>query len=257
MLDVRIKKRLVKVPENWEELKNDRKLYNYVMQLLATPMQGDVLLLQAMLRILGIPKWKAFMVPRDAATILTERLQYIIEDHPGTISENRFPKLGRGLHGTEHIWRDMLTWEYAKAESHFLNFGKTNDPHELDLFLAVWYRPRRWFTRKKDVRVKFDDSTYQDRVARLEKVPIWKKLIVWQYFLQLREDAVKTHPHLFSGKESNGEEASWTDTIIALSVPGNEDITGNVPVAITLRRLEMKAIEKKVMETKTPINEDF
>ncbi len=247
MLDVRIKNRPIKFPENWEELKADKKHCSKIMQLLAEPMQADVLLLQALLHILDIPRWKAFMVPRDAAAILMEHLRYIIEEHPGALQENRFVKLGRGLHGTAHIWRDMLTWEYAKAENHFLNFGKTGTADQLDLFLAVWYRPRRWFTRRKDRRIKFDGSNYQERTHRLKKIPLWKKLMVWQHFLQLREDAVKTHPHLFSGK-SGGEEAEWTDTIIALSAPGNEDITAAVPIAVTLRRLELKAKEQKELQ---------
>ena len=255
MIEVRVSGKLRYLPQSWADLKQQPKNLKKVFKLFGKNLEPGAFLLSAALSCIGVKSWHWQRVKTDTAVILMEQMTFLLEAAPSGLDENPFPRIGRMV-GTEKPFDHLGTWEFSLVEKHFLAYAQTQSLSELCLFMAAWYRPRRWFAKKNgDRRTDFNDTEYRFAARKFRRVPVWKMQMIWQYFLRIREIAIELHPHLFEGEETDAK-SSWVDTIISLSTPGDEEKTSSVPIGLMLRRLENKAREYKEFVKKNKVSDE-
>jgi len=269
----------VETPENWKELMQNRKLFEYAISLFFRDMNKLQIRILTGLKSIGVSKLDQkritnvlhkFPDSRHATGLsdnlfrLSNAFLYVTEKVPD-ITENLFPKLfsHKRLIGSVNILKDFSTWEFALAENYFFEYAETGKETALNNFIAVWYRPRKrfiWFqklagTYNGEPRENLNDYGLEERANRISAIPLYKKFLILRFFAHQRTVIAKKFPNTFKTKKvKTEEEFTWADTILTMSQPGDEQKTGNTKLAIILSRIENENISYKKNKSKESIS---
>ena len=255
-----VNKRKRLIPENWNEVKANTKLLIWTVGLFFKELTQQEILNLFSAKVFKIGKVKLSRIEKVfkkypdnsqadklAETLYraSESVKFVTENQL-EITENLFPKLFkfRRLYGTECILSDSEIWEFALCENDFFQFAKTQEPEHLDNLISKIYRPRKLFSKQKQ---SFNENSAKRRVKRISKLPVAVKWIIFRWFAYQRELIIKAHPHTFKKSDSSGSGGNWADTIIAMSVVGDEEKTAQTKLSVILRRIdnENKAVEEQ------------
>ncbi len=198
--------------------------------------------------------------------LLSEQFNFLIKDRKllkNPVPSIRFPwwRFIRPLVGPSDGLKNLTIWEYAMAERMLENYVSSDDETFLDQLLAILYRPTcflkiiiSWLRYSSDIRVTFNDQTYQKRIALLTGLDHEKKFAIAMFFNSVRDSFKEADrfPHIYNmkKKKTGNSKLSWADVIMEMSgeIPGNEDKTGRVNLYTFLYRLELNAIKTEQME---------
>jgi len=265
MQDVKVNYQLKQIPSNWEELKQNKKDFLFIVSLFFKDLTKQQLHNLAALKIL------------DVSDISIRRINAVIENHPesrhakylsenlfraselagfitGTelsITENVFPKLKK-YYAPKNVLNSFVAWEYALAESSFFSYAETNKEIFLDRLIAIIYRAKKPFYKIRrysksfdgDIRMSFNDHLVGKRMKKISKIPYHHKWLIFRWFSYQREMILKAHPYTFNSKRDENKKKQtdvgsiWIDTILALSQVGEEEKTANTKLSVILRRIE-------------------
>lgn len=90
--------------------------------------------------------------------------------------------------------KDSTFYEFIKADTYFSRHIITGSESQLDLMIAVLYRPVEMWSRKKK---KFDDNNVEDKAKRISSIsPALKAAIFFDYSI-CRTEIIKSCPNLF------------------------------------------------------------
>ncbi len=260
MQTVYVNKRKRLIPENWNEIKANTKLLIWTVNLFFKNLTHQELWNLFAVKVFKINKVKIKRIEKVLSKYpdslqakklsielyrASESVKFITEKQP-EIKENIFPKLFKllSLFGSKNILSDSEIWEFALCENDFFQFAETQNPIHLDNLISKIYRPKKYFFGK---RRKFNEDSAKKRVRRISKLPLAVKWIIYRWFAHQREIIIKAHSYTFK-KPCNPEDGgNWGDTIIALSIVGDEEKTAKTKLSVILRRIdnENKATEKQ------------
>lgn len=271
-----VNKRKIEIPQTWGEVKQNRKLYLFAISLFFKGLTETEIQRAFGLRVLKIGEIKQHRIVNlfekhtnstnadDVAESLVradEAFQFITEKQP-EVRDNLFEHVFRfrKLHAPKSVLAKTGIWEYALAENAFFSFAESQDVKNLDTLIAIIYREKRLFSGIKkrlpnfngDIRIEFNDNTFTNREKRISKLPFVAKWMIYRWFAHEREQIIKTFPHVFKQKkeDSAGDGGTWADTIIALSIVGDEDKTANTKMALVLARINQSNKEAEEMKRK-------
>ena len=250
------------IPENWSDIKQDKKLLLYVVSLFFKGLTKDEILTAISYFVFKIGPIKqnrigAFIEknPTDehswylASQLarMAEALEFIVNETIN-ITENLFPVIFRfrKFHCADSILSKSEIWEFALCENDYFKFAQTQEIEYLDKLISKIYRPKKsfLFIRKRlssyegDIRVKFSENSAKRREKRIKKLNPALKWLIYRWFASQRELIVKAHKYTYKNSEGKGSGGTWADTIIALSEVGTEDRTAKTKLAIILRRID-------------------
>lgn len=133
----------------------------------------------------------------------------------GHIVKNKFLPL-QDLYGPGDKLKNLVFEEFMYAESMADKFKKDDNPHYLDQFVAILYRPKkRDKTLHGDVREAFNRHSVEERALKIERIDRAAKVAVHLNYLGCKALFPKLYPALFSEKDPNAGAArssfSWLD----------------------------------------------
>lgn len=256
MTTVSINGKKSKIPQSWDEVKKNEKLFFFALGLFFQNLnERDITFLFAV-RAVGFSSVYVKRLERNLKfedldsqllalnlAYLAEQFNFIVEEKP-EIEKNYVPQLLK-FFAPKSVLAETVVWEYALADNYFMNYSLTNEEQYLDKLISVLYREKLFFSRK---RKKFDETKIEFIEKKVKSIPIELKWLVYRWFAVEKEIIIKAHPNVFSEGTGDGEGGNWGDTIIALSSVGDEDKTANTKLALVLRRIENENRNAKKQE---------
>jgi len=268
----------VQIPQNWDDLKTNRKLFLWTVSLFFFNLTRSEILTMIVFRFLrfgGVMKKRISNAIENAPssentwhinseiTRVSEYLNFIT-DTTLEVNDNFFKYLfnRRKLYAPQSLLSNTEIWEFALCENDFFEYANSQKPEFLDNLISKLYRPKKnfMFFRKHfsdfdgDFRKEFNESHAQKRLNRISKLPIHYKWLIFRWFASQREIIVKAHPHTYkqsTDKKTNEDSnSSWADTIIAMSKVGEEDKTAKTKLSVFLRRIEKENAEAEKLKSK-------
>jgi len=240
------------VPNSWNDLKQNKEAFIYVIGLmLAQKFTRQEILQLAAFKVLKVSKPKQLLIIKDIENNVNSnhpenlfRLSEImkfITDETLDVSENLFPKI-QNLYAPSSILGDFTAYQYALCEKTFFDFVETNNINDLDKLISLIYNRKKFFTGDFLMFDEKNSLKYQKQISRLDYSIKW---CIFRWFAHQRELIIETHRYTFPKGNSNKVENPdvgeiWTDIILTMSQVGDEDKTANTKVGIILRRLEIQ-----------------
>ena len=266
MKTVLVNNKEISIPENWEDVMKNDKLFRYAVSLFFLDLTAEQLQLFFALKVFKISNFKFWRMKRvldkrpnsfqadellEGLAVGIEAVEFVTKKSP-SIKDNYVKDIFvlNKIHSPNSILGDCVAWEFALAEDAFISFNKKEEEKYLDKLIAILYRGEKnssfFKPNKKLVRVVFDENTIEARQERLKKVKFSDKWLIYRWYASQREIIIKQHPHVYKS-DGDGDGGGLADTIISLSTAGNEERVGNTKLALILRRLENenKAAEKR------------
>lgn len=200
--------------------------------------------------------------PKKILDSLTpEHLHYLSNDFEIlfqniTLTKNHFKKY-KGFFGASDMLEKTTVNEYARADQHFRAFIKNQQPKDLDMFTACFYRkPKKFlFLKKKspnydgDPRVKFNPNLLERNAKRIKKFPLKLKFATMIFFMGVKTQFMKFFPEIFpKNQPKEGKKNSWADTKIDLAeakIFGDINSTGETYIITALAYLNKRQKEAK------------
>jgi len=269
----------ITVPDNWEELSQNKELFLYAISLFFYKLEKREALSLFVFKVLKIggvkrakinvlfdkyPESENALRVADSISRAQEHFAYIVDSKP-ILSKNMFPHLFvfRKLFAPKKVISQTGIWEFALAEKAFFDFAETNKEEYLDTLIAILFRRKvAFYFFKKfssqyngDRRVRFNEHTFLKSASRIKKLPFLTKWLIFRWFGSQREIVIKAFPYVFSKKEdsSGDESATWSDTIIALAGVGNEEKTSFIKLDLILTRINNENKAAKELERKNKL----
>jgi len=249
------------IPNNWTEIKQNKKLLFFVLSLFLNKFTKQEILQQVVFKVLKICKAKQLLIIKSIEENknsklpenlyrLSEVLSFTVEQ-PLEITENLFPKI-KNLIAPNSVWSEATAWEYALAEKAFFDFADTEKEEFLNKLISILYSQKKYFSTECN---KFDEKKAGKYEKQVSKLPFAIKWCIFRWFSYQREQIIKAHKYTFNSENSTSVEkpnisSIWTDIILAMSQVGDEDKTANTKLSIILRRIdnENKAYSKMKSE---------
>jgi len=250
---VNSKKRIF--PSEWSDILMVKKDFYHIIPLFFKGYTRYELLMHATFHYLKLPKYLTMQIAQqfreNQAEIATEEigaeiycamdLLKFIADTKLKIEINIIPSLWIGFKkyvNTSNILRDFTVMEFALAEKSIKAFAINQNEDYLNELISIWYRPKNWFTKLEDKRIKFNDAEIESRKKIMASVSMPLKHVIYLYFISLRENIIKDFPNIFKTSNKKNDDSSWLDVIMSLSQPGEEDMIAQTNLGTVLERLE-------------------
>ncbi len=175
------------------------------------------------------------------------------------LTKNQFPKFKTFFGPTDMLSKTTLS-EYARADTHFRKFIKTQNIKELDLLVACLYRPskRNIHNLKRDdkwsgdCRQAYNPDKVQENAKLIAKLPHKFKCATFLFFVGCKQKFVEMFKDIFpQNPPKNSKEGSWADTKLDLAeagIFGDLNATGETYILNALAFLNKKAKEAKEAE---------
>ncbi len=268
------------VPENWNDIKQNRKLLLWTVNLFFDKHTKQ--------QLLNLIAYKFLKI----GAVKQKRVESLLKNHPDSdealsvagnlfraseafsfvtdkdleVKENIIPELFRfrKLHAPMSVLSYCGIWEYALAEDAFFQFAEKNKPEDLDRLIAILYRRKKmfWYFRKSlknsdgDKRVSFNENTIDQRTERISKLSSAEKWLIYRWFSHQREIIIDAHPYTFKKTKGESSGGTWADTVLAMSSVGDEDKTAGTKLAIILRRIDNENKAADEFKRKNNIKDD-
>lgn len=129
------------------------------------------------------------------------------------------------LYAPRSKFSNLTLWEYILSEKYFLAYLRSRDITQLDLLVAVLYRPARKDydpDTHDDIRVPLIDSAVPARAGRLVKIPLSLKLAILMWYDGCRQYTVRSFPEIFPKPKSGTDSGSLADKL-AIAKPSGDN----------------------------------
>ncbi|MES2590905.1 MAG: hypothetical protein V4608_03385 [Bacteroidota bacterium] len=141
---------------------------------------------------------------------------------------------------------NITVFEFAFADSLFMNYSSSGDIALLEKLIAILYRPK--FLEK---RVAFDKDKVEKYLPLIKKMPYAEKQLILLWYNGCRKQIIADHRNLFSSEEhKEAKSEGWLPVILALAGDkfGTFDETGHTDLHVIF--MELKALKKRVPKKK-------
>lgn len=281
MIEVKINKKIVQVPQTWNELNRAQLLtITKVMPFQIAAHEGDdendkVLTNMAsrfrILRsLLGLTWGKFTKIEPDQLTDIMFLTDFIFKKDSLDLTQDALQYFGHNFQvylgpGTE--LENSTIHELTTADTYFIRYIQTKDEALLDLLVAALFRPRKrfLFLQKRQVgyngdkRREISDYQVKRHAKRLKKLPPHIKLAVLYQYTGFRKWMCNQFENIFpkpdesSKTERVGNDYGWGGTLLELSGDkfGDFNATSKMnwySIFVEMSRLKDKAkqIEKQM-----------
>jgi hypothetical protein len=146
---------------------------------------------------------------------------------------------------------NLLTADWCFSEQLLKAFLKTGEEKYLNQLVASVCRPKKlwiqffpWLKKinlkwNGDLREKFHSGIMMERIEKIAQVPMYKRLMVVWWVVQIRWEVQKQNKALFTGSGEGGS-GDWIEAAMDISekqIFGNFDSTMQTPFSLILKYL--------------------
>jgi hypothetical protein len=162
-----------------------------------------------------------------------------------TLPHRRFIEQAQHFYGPREAFRTLRFDEFIFADSYYLRYLQTQDVAQLDLFVAVLYRPERRPYRPEavdypgDRRQDFNEHLVPARARQLARLPLATKQAVLLYYQGCRRLLEQRYDYVF--RDDNSQQAGqsgWQEVLHELAGGVHRlDATAHQGLANVLREM--------------------
>ena len=146
---------------------------------------------------------------------------------------------------------NLLTADWCFSEQLMKAFIQTGEEKYLNQLVAAICRPKKWWIQlfpfwrqlnlnwNGDIREKFHSGIMQTRVQEIAKIPMYKRLMVVWWVVQIRWEVQRQNAALFMG-DGKSEGGDWIECAMDISEKqlfGNFEKTMQTPFNLVLKYL--------------------
>jgi hypothetical protein len=201
MITVRINNRYYSIPREWNELTASQLVD--CLDVIYGSWSADKKQL-ALVRILsGISRWRFQLADVDELAEYFYLLEFLFTSN--TLTKNLFPAYGP-FYGPGNNFNNVIVSEYIFSESHYQLYKEHGDQADLDMLIAVLYRPGKSVLKYNysinpdgDYRIKFNDNLIEYHARRIRHWPASIKNAILHYYEGCRGQLVACYEDVFGG----------------------------------------------------------
>lgn len=213
----------VQVPKTWNELSADQLCR--VASVLFSGQRDIYRLRIELLRIVMQLKWHHLLLIGGERLIDLFPFVRFIESEIN-LTDNKITDIklaGVRCFGPIGDFSTLTADEWTDADDAFVAFRQSNDPADLDIFVAILFRPTvpgltpRSHNWQNDHRQPYNEYAVPWRVKHMESVPLATKLAVLLWYQGCRREWEELFERVFQSKGDGPESFGWQETVLKLS----------------------------------------
>ena len=245
---------------SWNEL-SSKQLLRLVKVLYSGEEDKEKLKIRITKALFSLSWYHIFLMSPFQLSYLNSFFSFILDKNE--LTENKFPSLRIGFskfYGPLGDFSNLKADEWTDAAEAFRSYIRTNDVKQLDLMIAILWRPKNaeadperedWFG---DYRIPYNPFTAEARAKKIAKLDFAVKLAILIWFRGCWEDWEQTFPRLFSSNEEHAESFGWMETLQKLSGPtfGSIKETKSTWMWNLLLKMEIDLKDAEIQKRKTP-----
>jgi hypothetical protein len=210
-------------PGSWNEL--SRKQLLQVAEIISTEPDTDKQKVKLTKALFGLKWHHIFLMSPEQLAYLNTFFGFILKGNELTDNKILHIRQGRDkYYGPLGDFSTLTAKEWTAADGAFLEYCRSGEEEQLDLLIAILWRPKQGSASSKsedwrgDYRMPFNQFTAEFRAKRFTKLDRRIKLAILIWYRGCRQEWEQFYERVFSGSGAEQvENYGWMETIQKMS----------------------------------------